>query len=168
LFSILKKETMNGAHFHILVNHFPIIGVIFGLLILIGGFILKNNTIKNTAYCLFVVSAVFGFLSMYSGEGAEELVEDIPTVGHQIIHEHEELAEKFVLVLYVTGLFSILAFITSLKNSKFAKLLSLITLLLSIVTTVLSVNVGLSGGEVRHTEIRENPIPLQDTLEGNE
>ncbi len=159
---------MNGAHFHILVNHFPIIGVIFGLLILIGGFILKNNTIKNTAYCLFVVSAVFGFLSMYSGEGAEELVEDMPTVGHQIIHEHEELAEKFVLVLYVTGLFSILAFITSLKNSKFAKLLSLITLLLSIVTTVLSVNVGLSGGEVRHTEIRENPIPLQDTLEGNE
>jgi hypothetical protein len=105
---------------------------------------------------------------MYSGEGAEELVEDMPTVGHQIIHEHEELAEKFVLVLYATGLFSILAFVTSLKNSKFAKLLSLITLLFSIVTTILSVNVGLSGGEVRHTEIRENPIPLQDTLEGNE
>ena len=159
---------MNGAHFHILVNHFPIIGVIFGLLILIGGFILKNNTIKNTAYCLFVVGAVFGFLSMYSGEGAEELVEDMPTVGHQIIHEHEELAEKFILVLYVTGLFSILAFVTSLKNSKFAKLLSLITLLLSIVTTILSVNVGLSGGEVRHTETRENPIPLQNTLEGND
>ena len=159
---------MNDAHLHLLVNHFPIIGVIFGLLILISGFILKNNTIKNTAYCVFVVAAVFGFLSMYSGEGAEELVEDMPTVGHQIIHEHEELAEKFVLVLYATGLFSILAFVTSLKNSKFAKLLSLITLLLSILTTVLSVNVGLSGGEVRHTEIRENPIPLQDTLEGNE
>lgn len=159
---------MNGAHFHILVNHFPIIGVIFGLLILISGFILKNNTIKNTAYCLFVVAAVFGFLSMYSGEGAEELVEDMPTVGHQIIHEHEELAEKFVLVLYATGLFSILAFVTSLKNSKFAKLLSLITLLLSILTTVLSVNVGLSGGEVRHTEIRENPIPLQDSRDGND
>ena len=158
---------MNGAHFHILVNHFPIIGVIFGLLILISGFILKNNTIKNTAYCVFVVAAVFGFLSMYSGEGAEELVEDMPTVGHQIIHEHEELAEKFVLVLYATGLFSILAFVTALKNSKFAKLLSLITLLLSIVTTILSVNVGLSGGEVRHTEIRENPIPLQDSSDGN-
>ena len=159
---------MNGAHFHILVNHFPIIGVIFGLLILISGLILKNNSIKNTAYCVFIVSAIMGFLSMYSGEGAEELVEDMPTVGRQIIHEHEELAEKFVLILYATGLFSVLAFATSLKNSKFAKILSLITLLFSILTTILSVNVGISGGEVRHTEIRKNPIPIQESNERSE
>ena len=156
---------MNGAHFHILVNHFPIIGVIFGLLILIAGLILKNNSIKNTAYCLFILSAIFGFISMYSGEGAEELVEDMPTVGRQIIHEHEELAEKFALVLYATGFFSILAFVTSLKNSKFAKILALITLLLSVLTTILSVNVGISGGEVRHTEIRKNPIFIQESIE---
>ena len=156
---------MNGAHFHILVNHFPIIGIIFGLLVLIGGLILKNNSIKNTAYSLFIIAAIFGFISMYSGEGAEEIVEDMPTVGHQIIHEHEELAEKFVLALYATGLFSILAFVTSLKNSKFAKILSFITLFLSIITTILSVNVGISGGEVRHTEIRENAIPVHESNE---
>lgn len=154
---------MNGAHFHLLVNHFPIIAVVLGLLILVAGLILKNKSVKNTAYSLFFIAAIFGFLSMYSGEGAEELVEDMPIVGHQIIHEHEEFAEQFVLALYCTGFFSILAFITSLKNSKYAKLLSLITLLLSVITTFLSVNAGLSGGEIRHTEIRESAIPIQDS-----
>jgi hypothetical protein len=30
---------------------------------------------------------------MYTGEG-EEMVEDMPNIGKQIIHEHEELAEN--------------------------------------------------------------------------
>ncbi|MFN8273402.1 MAG: hypothetical protein U0X58_00815 [Flavobacteriaceae bacterium] len=34
-------------------------------------------------------------MSMSTGEGAEEMVEDMPGVGHAIIHEHEEAAEGF-------------------------------------------------------------------------
>ena len=90
---------MNEAHLHMVVNHFPIIGTIFGLGILIAGIVLKNKTIKNTAYCLFIVAAVFAAISMGTGEGAEEMVEDMPSVGKQIIHEHEEMAEKLALVL---------------------------------------------------------------------
>jgi prepilin signal peptidase PulO-like enzyme (type II secretory pathway) len=33
------------------------------------------------------------------------MVEDMPNIGHQIIHEHEELAEKLALVLYLLGIF---------------------------------------------------------------
>jgi hypothetical protein len=35
------------------------------------------------------------------------MVEDMPNIGHQIIHEHEELAEKLALVLYLLGIVSI-------------------------------------------------------------
>jgi uncharacterized membrane protein len=65
---------MNDAHLHMVVNHFPIIGTIFGLGILIAGILLKNNAVKNTAYVLLIIAAVFGFASMSTGEGAEELV----------------------------------------------------------------------------------------------
>ena len=147
---------MNDAHLHLLVNHFPIIGTIFGLGILVSGIVLKNNTVKNTAFVLLIVSAVFGFAAMSTGEGAEELVEEMPTVGHDIIHEHEELAERFILVLYVTGAFALLSLIANLKKHSKANLFTWITLLLTIVTTVLVKEVGTSGGEVRHTEIRAN------------
>ena len=37
---------MNDAHLHLLVNHFPIIGTVFGLGVLISGILLKNNSVK--------------------------------------------------------------------------------------------------------------------------
>jgi len=154
---------MNDAHLHLLVNHFPIIGTIFGLGILIAGIIFKNNAVKNTAFVVLMVSAIFGFASMSTGEGAEELVEDMPTVGKKIIHNHEELAEKFILVLYITGAFALLSLIATVKKHSKAQLFTWITLLLSIVSVVLVKEVGTSGGEIRHTEIRANADTTQAT-----
>ena len=85
---------MNEAHLHMVVNHFPIIGILLGFGVLVAGIVLKNDSVKNTAYCLFIVGAVFAAISMATGEGAEEMVEDMPSVGKHIIHEHEEMAEK--------------------------------------------------------------------------
>jgi uncharacterized membrane protein len=146
---------MNDAHLHLLVNHFPIIGTILGLGTLVAGIALKNNSVKNTAYCLFVVSAVFAALSMATGEGAEEIVEDMPNIGHQIIHEHEELAEKLALVLYLLGAVSIGGVFLNIKMHAKATLVSYITLAIGIGVVYLATQVGNSGGKIRHTEIRE-------------
>ena len=149
---------MNDAHLHMVVNHFPIIGTIFGLGILVAGLFLKNNSIKNTAYILFAIAAIFAFASMNTGEGAEEIVEDFPNIGKQIIHEHEELAEKFAIVMYVLGITSLAGLYLNLKNNAKAKLMSFLVLTVAIVGVILSKAVGTSGGEIRHTEIRENSV----------
>ena len=147
---------MNDAHLHMIVNHFPIIGTIFGLGILISGMILRNNSVKNTAYVLFIVAAVFAAFSMGTGEGAEELVEDMPTIGKQIIHEHEEMAEKLAIVLYVLGAISMGGlFLNYIKHAK-AKLISYAAILIAVVGVFLAKETGTSGGEIRHTEIRPN------------
>ena len=150
---------MNDAHLHMVVNHFPIIGTIFGLGILITGIVMKNNVIKNVAYALFIISAIFGFASMFTGEGAEELVEDMPSVGKQIIHEHEEIAEKFAIIMYATGFFGLVSLFASYKKYRFATVFSYITLALALVAGVLTKIVGTTGGEIRHTEIRANFVP---------
>lgn len=161
---------MNDAHLHMVVNHFPIIGTIFGLGVLIAGLFLKNTTLKNTAYVMFIIAALFSFASMSTGEGAEEMVEDLPNVGHKIIHEHEELAEKFAIVMYVLGASSIVGLYLNFKNHAKSKLVSLVVLLLAIVATFFSINVGTSGGEVRHTEIRENnsTTPVESSATDND
>ena len=147
---------MNDAHLHLLVNHFPIIGTIFGLGILIVGIITKNYSVKNVAYTLFVIAAIFAFLSMNTGEGAEEIVEDMPNIGHQIIHEHEEIAEKLAIGLYILGIVSILGIYLNFKRHPKAKLLSFLALTIAMSCTVLAVITGTTGGEIRHTEIRDN------------
>lgn len=149
---------MNDAHLHMLVNHFPIVGTILGLLVLIGGLFLKNNSVKNTSYCLFVIAAIFAFFSMATGDGAEKLVEDMPTIGHEIIHEHEELAEKFAIILYLLGVVSIIGLITNVKKHPKANFFSYAIAVIAIVAVFFSTKVGTSGGEIRHTEIRTDSV----------
>ena len=146
---------MNEAHLHMVVNHFPIIGTILALGIGIAGLILKNHIVRNTSYVLFIVAAIFGALSMGTGEGAEELVKDMPNVGWEIIHEHEELAEKLALLLYVLGLLSIIALYMNFKKNPKEKLVSFFIIGIGVISLFLVQKVGTSGGEIRHTEIRE-------------
>ena len=147
---------MNDAHLHMVVNHFPIIGTIFGLGILITGIVMKNTVIKNVAYVLFVIAAIFGLVSMSTGEGAEEIAENLPSVTDQIIHEHEEMAEKLALVLYVLGGVSLVGLFMNVKNHAKASLVSYLAFLIALVGVFLGKQTGTTGGEVRHTEIREN------------
>lgn len=147
---------MNDAHLHMVVNHFPIIGTILGLGILIGGLIFKNDSIKNTAYCLFIVAALFSFASMNTGEGAEEIAEKLPDVTDQIIHVHEEAAEKLALVLYFLGAISIVGLYLNVKKNAKANLVSFLALTVAAVGVFLAQQTGTTGGEIRHTEIRAN------------
>lgn len=150
---------MNDAHLHLVLNHFPIIGIIIGLGILITGIILKNNTVKSTAYVLFIVAAIFAAFSMGTGEGAEELVENMPSVGKQIIHEHEEMAEKLAIVLYVLGVISLGGFYLNFKEHTKAKLVSYVAVIVAIIGVFFAQQTGTTGGEIRHTEIRANAVP---------
>ena len=97
---------------------------------------------------------------MYTGEGAEELVEDMPNIGHQIIHEHEEYAEKLALILYAMGLLSVYGFYLNIKTHAKARLLSIVILVIAGVALVFALKTGKSGGEVRHTEIRDTNTVL--------
>jgi uncharacterized membrane protein len=156
---------MNDAHLHLLVNHIPILGTLFGIGILIGGILFRNKVVKNCAYLLFITSTICALLAMNTGEGAEELVEDLPNIGHQIIHEHEEIAEKFVILMYVLGAFSILGLVANQKNHAKAKLLAIIIVALGLINFAVGTKVGTTGGEIRHTEIRSNYNPSQTDTE---
>lgn len=156
---------MNDAHLHLIMNHFPIIGPILGLGILLTGMILKNNSVKNTAYVLFIVGAVFAAFSMATGEGAEEIAEKLPGVTKQIIHEHEEMAEKLAIVLYLLAVISLGGLFLSYKKSAKAKWVSYAALVVAVVGIFLAKEVGTSGGEVRHTEIRTDATPASTGVE---
>lgn len=159
---------MNDAHLHMVVNHFPIIGPILGILILISAFIFKNTSYRNVAYGVFILSAVFAAISMGTGEGAEEMVEEMPNVGHKIIHDHEEWAEKLAIVLYLLGVISIAGLFAKIKKHSKANLIAIIALIVSVIGIYFAKETGTSGGEVRHTEIREDAVNTNKSLENKE
>ena len=101
---------MDGAHSHLLINHFPIIGSILSLLVLVAGFLLKNNIVKKTALAMIVFTSVMTIPAFTTGEEAEEALEAINQAPDSIIHEHEELAEIGLWTTVVVGLVAAFTF----------------------------------------------------------
>lgn len=147
---------MNEAHFHLLVNHLPIVGLLIGILALIVGLILKKREVQLTALGIFVFSAITSALAFYSGEGAEEVVENMAGISETLIHTHEEYAESFFTLTLILGATALIAFIAELKKINVSRYLIILTLLLAISDGVLASFVGTSGGEIRHSEIRND------------
>jgi formate hydrogenlyase subunit 3/multisubunit Na+/H+ antiporter MnhD subunit len=165
---------MNTVHWHLLLNHLPIIGGIIGMGILVAGFVLKNNPIvKRTALGVFVFSAVFAIPAFLTGEGAEEAVENLPGVMESLIEEHEDLGKLFLLLMSTLGVVSLLALFADIKKLKAAKTLYFLVLLVGMVSIYFGATTGVSGGKVRHTEIRTDAQNVSkgeviDSLESEE
>lgn len=156
---------MNGAHFHLIVNHLPIVGVIIGTLVIITGFLLKKVQVKQTALGINVFSAITAIAVFLTGEGAEEVVEDMSGISETLIHIHEEYAETFLILAIILGVLSILTFWLSIKNHKLTNYGFLLTLILSIGLIVVGKLAGTSGGEIRHPEIRVDNLAKNPTIE---
>jgi uncharacterized membrane protein len=157
----MNRFTMNNAHFHLLVNHLPIVGILIGILALLFGMILRKPQVKATALGIFVFSAITAAVAFFSGEGAEDAVENLQGVSESLIHTHEELAETFLILALLLGAISLVSFLFEWRKSRIAVYLYVPVLLLAFGALVMAKFVGTSGGEIRHTEIRGNANVIQ-------
>ncbi len=147
---------MTDAHYHLVVNHFPIVGTIFGIGILIAGMLLKSNSVKNVSYVIFIISAIFAFLSLKTGGAAAGVVKGMPDITKEIISEHAKVANNLAYTLYALALLSLVGLYTNIKNHSKAGLFSFLIFIVSLLAVFFAQHVGTSGGEIRHTEIRED------------
>jgi uncharacterized membrane protein len=157
---------MNGAHLHLLVNHFPIVGVILATLVLIAGFLLKNASVKDTALGLYVFSALSSLAAYFTGEQAEEIVENLAGISETLIHTHEEFAEFFHITTLILGALALLTFILHYRRSHYVRYLFIALFVVAAVDVYAAIQTGRSGGEIRHTEIRQGSGVIQLNTQG--
>ena len=106
---------MNNAHLHLVVNHWPIIFPVVGVIVLLIGIFTKSEVSKRNAYIIFILGALSSVLAMATGEGAEEAVENLPGVAESLIKTHEEAAELFAGLSYVLGGAALLSLVSSFR-----------------------------------------------------
>lgn len=94
---------MNEAHWHLVVNHLPIIFPLVGVIVIMTGFISKSEAVKRTAFMIFILGAFASIAAMSTGEGAEEIAEKITGITENDIERHEEAAETFAMLSYILG-----------------------------------------------------------------
>ena len=97
----------SGVHLHLLVNHAPLFGALFALALLAASFLWASEVLRRTALVVLVFTAIAGLVSDLTGEPAEDAIRGFPGVRREVIHEHEELAEKSLVVANVIGVFAL-------------------------------------------------------------
>ncbi|HBR58123.1 MAG TPA: hypothetical protein DEA22_11765 [Blastocatellia bacterium] len=145
---------MDMAHLHLMLNHFPLMGALFGTPILAYALLRKNDSLRNTALVIFVFAAAIAIPVYLTGEPAEEIVEHLPGVSHDAIETHEDSALFALWAAIGAGVVSAVGLILALRAKAAANTVALIALLFGIVTAGLMARTANLGGEVRHTEIR--------------
>lgn len=148
---------MNGAHLHLLLNHMPILGSLFGLVLLLVALVRRQPALVKAGLVTLLVAAVLAVPVNLTGEGAEEVVENYPGVTRALIHEHEEAAELAVWALGLTGALALGSLLLSRGHAR-ATLLTRLTLASAFVSFGLMARAGNLGGQIMHPETRSDAV----------
>lgn len=145
---------MNPAHLHIILNHIPVIGIPFGLALLIWGFLRKSDEVKRAGLLVFVAIALVTIPTFLSGKAAEDMVEHLPGVSENLIEKHEDAA---TIALIATSVLGGLALLRLLIPARFAAVggpMSILVFVFSLGVAGWLAKTGHLGGQIRHSEIR--------------
>lgn len=144
---------MTLAHIHLVACHFPIVGVLLAIpLLLLVWWRLDLGTLQAAAIVL-VVSAVGAGVTVGTGDAAEELVEHVPSVNTAAIEAHEEVAELAAGLTIADGVGAVVLLAIAARRRFVPKLAAAALLAGTIVTAGVTSWAGSLGGAIRHTEL---------------
>jgi hypothetical protein len=71
---------MNWAHVHLIINHFPVIGILGAILLLVYSLVRKSEEVKMVSLSVFAIIALITLAVYFTGGAAEEVVKNLPGV----------------------------------------------------------------------------------------
>jgi len=138
------------AYLHLLSNHVPILGSLFGVLLLVVALVKPNLNTTLSAYLILLVSGIGGIVAYFTGEPAEESVEHVPGISHNLIHVHEEMAENALIFVFLLTAAAVVGLWADRAQWKNAKKIERFTLVVGIIAFILFAFTGYLGGHIRH------------------
>src|SRR5579863_6702011 len=91
------------AHWHLLLNHFPIIGTMIALALYLTSFFEKMKDLRQTSLIVFVAVALLTIPAFMTGIGAQVTLVDQPGISLALIQRHEGAAELAIWFVEIAG-----------------------------------------------------------------
>jgi uncharacterized membrane protein len=159
---------MSLTHVHLLLNHFPTIGMIIGLGVFIAAILIKNNDLKRTGLTIMFFIALIAIPTFATGTAAELALQKMPGVSQSAMETHETAAFIALAVMELTGALSWLGLWQYRRLSRLPSATIAAVLVTGLVTFGLMARAADYGGEIRHPEITtpadQQPEPAKQPL----
>ncbi|MBI4482961.1 MAG: hypothetical protein HY652_08740 [Acidobacteria bacterium] len=145
---------MNPAYVHLWLNHFPVLGTVFGFLLLVVAVVKKSEELKKVSLSALILTAMLAIPTYLTGESAEEVVEHLPGVTEEHIEQHEESALASLVAVEILGVIALGGLFLFRGSNGIPNWFVTASLILSVAVGGLMVRTAHLGGQIRHTEIR--------------
>lgn len=143
---------MSATHIHLILNHLPLVGTLVGIGLLVAG-MYATPSLRKTALALFAISGLIAVAVNFTGEAAEEALEAVRVVSHDLVEAHEHAAKPAFISAVILGLLS-LGTLAAKRKRELSKSVSLAFVAMSLVVLVLMGRAATLGGRISHPEIR--------------
>jgi hypothetical protein len=141
------------AHVHLLINHFPTIGMILGLGLLLLSFIRKNDHLKKVSLEVLFLIALATMPVYVSGQAAAETLKGQSGVSAEAVVAHNDAALASFIMMEITGFFAWLVLWRMRRIGRPTTGLTYTVLVLAVLTVASVARVANIGGDIRHPEI---------------
>ena len=144
---------MSIVHLHLLLNHVPVVGILFALLLFAAAIFLRETVSTRFALGFSAAIALVALAVYFTGEPAEEAIEKLAGISERVIEQHEEAAELSTIAMSMFGALALAALVIFRKR-KMPRWVGAAGLAGTIVLTALMGWTANLGGQIRHSEIR--------------
>lgn len=156
----------NAPHWHLILNHFPSVGMVIAFGLLLASFYLKSEDLNKTSLVLFVLMSLLAIPTYVTGIATKEVIGNNPDISLALITAHQDAALLAFVCLGATGCLSWLALWQYRRLSHIPKWNRVIVLVLAFLSIGFLIQTGSMGGDINHPEIRigEEIIVAQSEL----
>jgi uncharacterized membrane protein len=152
---------MNWTHVHLLLNHFPTVGMIVALGMFIAAIVWKSDDLKRASLGVFFFIALLAIPTFVTGTSAKLALEHTPGVSKAMIDAHETAAFEALWFMELTGGLAWWGLWQYRRMSRVPQGTLTAILLTGLVSFGLMTRAASIGGEIRHPEIRTGPAPVE-------
>lgn len=143
----------NLVHFHLLLNHWPIIGTFIAVGLLLVAISAKSDHLTEASLTLFSLLALVAIPVYLTGNLAQALIQQEEGVSESLMTAHQGAALLAFTALQLTGAFAWMGLWQFRRAAQVRRWTLRTVLACSIVTVALITVTGSTGGAIRHPEI---------------
>lgn len=155
---------MDQTHLHLMLNHFPFLGTLFGVCVFMVGWLKKEKLLITTGLVTLLIAAFLVIPVYITGNNAVALIENKDYIDASYIDAHEQSAQWAVICMMVAGSIALMTLFIPVftDQSQVIQLVYAVTLLAGILSVILMAYTAYQGGKISHPELlgSEGHLPI--------
>jgi uncharacterized membrane protein len=154
------------SHVHMIVNHFPTVGLVVTLVFYLAALFMNNDVMKRGSLAAFAICGILGAPTYVTGAAAMWALTQPPMEGitHAAIDSHRDMALLTLFGLAFTGVTAWMELWRYRYIGRFSNTSLYLVLIFSVITLGVMAETGHRGGLINHPEIRTETMPTDPSV----